>query len=526
MKEFLERSLKQLKGAGLRAVEHAEFIKEVGASASRESLMELAATQLKGRQLILASNREPYSHVFKAGAVAWFRSAGGLTIALDSVAQACNAVWVCHGGANADFKVTDAQGMVGVPPDQPRYRLKRLSLSKEEERGYYEGFSNETLWPLCHVCYVRPSFREDDWQMYRQVNAKFARAVAETAEPSALVFLQDYHLCLVAEQLKAIRPDLTTVLFWHIPWPNPEIFRIFPWKREILKGLLANDILGFHLNYHADNFIETVNTELECHTDLERRVISQAGLRTRVRSYPISVDLEGIYRQARTPAVMQAAEALRTEHRLEGVKIGLGVDRLDYTKGIPERLDALDELFKRHPEHLGRFTYVQIGVPSRMHIEDYRQVVSRIEERGEELNARWGGEGWQPVLLLKSHHDFNALLPWYKLADVCVVSALHDGMNLVAKEFVAASEDGRGVLVLSRFTGAWRELEQALPVNPYDAGGMAEALHQALTMPLEEQAARLDRMRRTVGANNIYTWAQAILGDVIRLAEDQKLAGA
>jgi alpha,alpha-trehalose-phosphate synthase [UDP-forming] len=526
MQEGVKRSLQQIKRISARVVLQADLLKNIGSIASQKSLMEMTSHQLKGRQLILASNREPYTHVAEGDAITWFRSAGGLTIALDSVAQACSALWVCHGGTQADFKVADAQGRVGVPPDNPRYQLKRIALSKEEEQGYYEGFSNEALWPLSHVCYVRPAFREQDWLMYQQVNHKFAQAIAEEAQPGALVFLQDYHLCLVSQYLKEKRPDLTTVLFWHIPWPNPEIFRICPWKQEILKGLLANDILGFHINYHATNFIETVNTELECHTDIERRIITQGERRTRVRAYPISVDLQAIYNQSRLPGFLQASIDLRQKHRLEGVKVGLGVDRLDYTKGIPERLDALDLLFQRHPEHLNKFTYVQIGVPSRMHIEDYRQVVHRIEDRCAEINRRYGNDDWQPVILLKSHHDFNALLPWYKLADVCLVSSLHDGMNLVAKEFIAASEDGRGVLVLSRFTGAWRELEQALPVNPYDAARTAETYHQALVMPLEEQGVRLERMRRQVGANNIYTWAQAILGDVIQLADDQKLAGA
>jgi len=314
-----------------------------------------------------------------------------------------------------------------------------------------------------------------------------------------------------------------TVLFWHIPWPNPEIFRILPWKKEILEGLLANDILGFHLKYHAENFLETVDLEIESRIDWERLRVERGERSTRVNHYPISIDFESIYRQSVGPAGDKLRMELAASQGFSGRKLLLGVDRLDYTKGIPERLEAFDRLLDTHPEHVGKVKFIQVGVPSRTGLEDYQQVVSNIEERCAALNARYGKEGWEPVLFLKGHQDFDTLLPYYHMADVCVVSSLHDGMNLVAKEFVAASSNDKGVLVLSRFTGAARELEQALLVNPYDTAAFAETLHQALTMPPEEQKARLVRMRETVAENNIYTWAQAILNDVIRLAEDSSV---
>ena len=400
----------------------------------------------------------------------------------------------------------------------------RNRLTRREEQGFYEGFSNETLWPLCHVCYVRPKFLASDWEIYDQVNLKYAEAVAETAEKDSLVFLQDYHLCRVAHHLKRLRPDLVTALFWHIPWPNPEIFRILPWKKEILEGLLANDILGFHLKYHAENFLETVDMELESRIDWEKSRVD-AGR----QDHP-GQPLPHFHRfRLHLPPIREAVgpENLRrdltVEQRLTGQKLILGVDRLDYTKGIPERLEAFDRLLDKHQEYLGKVKMIQIGVPSRTGLEDYQQVVSHIEELCASLNARYSQEDWEPVLFLKGHQDFDTILPYYRMADVCVVSSLHDGMNLVAKEFVAASSNDRGVLVLSHFTGAARELEQALLVNPYDTQSFSETLHQALTMPPEEQKARLQAMRVTVAENNIYAWAQAILTDSIHLAEQNSL---
>ncbi len=512
--------LSSLRQAAAQAAERVRNQEVLEGIASAATLSEFTQKRLGERRLIIASNREPYVHQKGEAGVTWFRAAGGLTTALDSMAAACGAVWVCHGGGDADFDVTDAEGRVRVPPGRPSYTLKRLVLSPQEEQGYYEGFSNETLWPLCHVAHVRPKFNHQDWLTYRAVNLRFAQAIAAEAPPGAVVFLQDYHLALVGEALKAERPDLTTALFWHIPWPNPEIFRICPWKRELLAGLLGNDLLGFHLPYHAGNFLETADLELECHFERELQAVSRRGHRCRVRAYPISVDFESIFRQANTPRSTEMGTARLRTLGLEGVKVGLGVDRLDYTKGIPERLAALERLFETRPQWLGRFTFVQIGVPSRTNLEDYRNVVAEIEATCDRLTERFGRPGWKPVLLLKGHQDFDTLIPFYKLADLCVVSSLHDGMNLVAKEFVAASSSDRGVLVLSPFTGSARSLDQALLVNPYDTESFADILDQALSMPLEEQRERLRRMRAEVAEHNIYRWAQDILADAMRVAEE------
>jgi alpha,alpha-trehalose-phosphate synthase [UDP-forming] len=523
MKDFLEKSIRILRDASQNAAMKVEKIKAFEHIATRESLVELVDKKLKNRKLIIVSNREPYAHVYQGDSIIWYKSAGGLTVALDSMASACGATWICHGDANADFRVTDKKGLVSVPPDNPKYILKRIKLSRKEVAEYYEGFSNEMLWPLCHVCYVRPKFIHAHWLTYQSVNKKFAQAVIEEADQGSIIFIQDYHLCLAAKYIKEKRPDLTTVMFWHIPWPNSEVFRICPWKEEILEGLIANDILGFHLKYHADNFAETVDHELECRIDREKMRITRNNMTSKISAYPISIDFQSIYHSADSIATHKTIDEKIKEYRLHNVKIGLGVDRLDYTKGVPERLDAIDLLLSKYPEHIGTFTFIQIGVPSRTHIEDYQNVVNNAENRCLEINAKYETEDWEPVKFLKGQHSFDVLIPFYKMADVCIVSSLHDGMNLVAKEFIAASSNDKGVLILSQFTGAARELEQAILVNPYDTESFAEALHQSLIMKTEDQRIRLARMRLTVAENNIFTWAQSILSDVVRLAEDSQM---
>jgi trehalose 6-phosphate synthase len=524
MEKMIRNAVRRFKEVSVRAVKKAEQLHKYGNTTGREELAALASGLLKNRKLILSSNREPYTHVFREGKPFWYRSAGGLTIALDSVAAACDAVWVCQGDGAADYTVTGNDGKVRVPPDHPKYSLKRIKLTPEEVSGFYEGFSNEGLWPLSHVSYVRPKFLRKNWETYRDVNQKFAEAIAEEASPSSIVFLQDYHMCLTAKYLKERIPGVTTVLFWHIPWPNPEIFRICPWKKEVLEGLLANDILGFHLGYHADNFMETVALELEGRVDWERMMVQRGEKNTRIRSYPISIDFKAILEQASDAGVEEKGRELRESMNLGAVQLGVGVDRIDYTKGIPERINATERMLEKYPEHIGKYVFIQLGVPSRSNLEDYQDVVRKIEDRVAEVNGRFRSGNWEPLVFLKGHHDFNTLIPFYRMADVCVVSSLHDGMNLVAKEFVAASDPDRGVLVLSKFTGAARELEQAILINPYDTETFADALHQALVIPQEERKARLERMRITVAGNNIYDWAMSILNDVVRLAEDTGFA--
>ncbi len=476
-------------------------------------LQETAREKLGDFRLVVVSNREPYMHVYAGERVVCERPASGMASALDPVLRACGGLWVAHGGGAADRLTVDAHDRVPVPPENPRYTLKRVWLTKEEEAGYYYGFANEALWPLCHVVFTRPRFDLADWTSYRRVNEKFAQAVlAEIQDEPAVVWIQDYHFALLPRLLKEARPDLLVAQFWHIPWPNPEAFRICPWKHEILWGLLANDLLGFHIRYHCDNFLATVDRELEVRVDRERlSVFHHNGIETLVRPFPISTDFAGLSFQVESVEVRQEARRLQSSYQLHGRRICLGLDRLDYTKGIPERLRAVDRLLSKYPEYCKKIVFIQAGPESRVPIKRYKELSEEIAGLVEEINWRHGSEDWTPVLLLRQHLPLPQVLALYHLAEVCVVSALHDGMNLVAKEYIAAANDGNGVLVLSRFTGAARELNQALLINPYDTETFADTLAAALAMDVEERNSRMRALRDIVEKNNIYRWAGKIL---------------
>lgn len=479
---------------------------------TKQTLRRLVRRTLGDRRFVVVSNREPYIHTYGDGALQVLRPASGLTVALDPVMQAVGGVWVAHGSGEADRDVVDAQGRVRVPPGKPRYTLKRVWLSKEQEEGYYYGYANAALWPLCHVAYRRPVFRQSDWETYREVNALFADAVAEEiGEEKAFVFIQDYHLALLPRLLKARCPQTTIAYFWHIPWPNPEVFRICPWKVELLEGLLGNDILGFHIRYHCNNFIDTVDRELEARPDREMTAIVYRGQTTKVRHFPISVDFDTIsWEAARRPVTLRMRE-LREQLRLPEI-VGVGIDRADYTKGIPERLRAVDRFLELHPEYVEKFAFVQVAVPSRVHVEEYRRLNDEIDKLVEEINWKHARGTWKPIVYLPQHLEPPDLFAFYRLARFCLVSSLHDGMNLVAKEFVAANVEEDGVLLLSQFTGAARELVDAVIVNPYATDRLAEQIHEALTMDAREVGSRMRRLRETVRERNIYKWA----GDVLR----------
>ena len=482
---------------------------------TRQRLEEAAAGRLGGAKLIVVANREPYIHVRDGEDIRCTSPASGLVTALDPVMRACGGSWVGHASGDADREAADTHGRVAVPPENPSYTLRRVWLTKTEERGYYYGFSNEALWPLCHIAYTRPRFDAGDWDMYRAVNRKFAdAALAEAGDGPAVVFVQDYHFALLPRMLKTARPDLAVMQFWHIPWPNPEAFRVCPWREEILDGLLGNDLLSFHIQYHCCNFLDTVDRSLEAKIDRDRFTVTRGGKETVVRPAPISIDPDATEDRS-TP---EERRRLRRRLRVGDLPLLAGVDRLDYTKGIPERIQAVDRLLTLHPEHRGAFSFVQVAAPSRVHIPAYRRLAEEVDQLAESVNWRHGDDGWRPVILLREHfgpRDVDAL---YRIAAGCVVSSLHDGMNLVAKEFAAARDDERGVLVLSRFTGAAEELADALLINPFATDEFAEALHAALTMPADEQERRMRRMRAQVAANNIYRWAGNLLAAAGRLA--------
>jgi alpha,alpha-trehalose-phosphate synthase [UDP-forming] len=484
----------------------------------QEDLERLVRHYCEGVQIVIASNREPYQHVRGELGIEAIRSPGGLASALDSVARATGGLWVAQASGEADRETADAEGRVAVPPGDPRYSLQRIWIEPEEWAQEYNRFANGCLWPLCHIVYIRPHFVESQWHAYQEVNAQFADAILRAigSQPT-LVLLQDYHLALCAARLREKRPDLTIVLFWHIPWPNPEVFRILPWRREILEGLLACDLLGFHIPYHAMNFLDTVAREMEAHIDRERDAVRRRRHRTFVRSYPVSPDAAEISRAAGEPWAIEAAEKLRDTLRLGNARVVLGVDRLDYTKGVPERLAAYERFLESHPEEQGRVAFIQIGVPTRVDLEEYQTLFQTVTARVDALNERFSVDGRPVIHLITRNLDFRELIPYYVLADVMAVTSLHDGMNLVAKEYVAARVGLDGVLILSPFTGASRELEHAIQVSPYDTEALARALTRALHLPDEERAQRMRELREVVRAQNIYDWAQRIFRDARRL---------
>jgi len=483
-----------------------------------ERLRGLLQRHLRGEDVIVVSNRAPYLHEEVDGEIVVRRPASGLVTALEPVMRACSGTWVAHGSGSADRKTVDAADRVAVPPEDPRYTLRRVWLTREEEQGYYYGFSNEGLWPLCHVAHVRPVFRESDWQQYRAVNQRFAEAIAQEARgEDPVVLVQDYHFALLPAMLRKLLPRATILTFWHIPWPNPESFGICPWRREILQGLLGSSILGFHTRYHCKNFIETVDRYLEARIEHEHSSVTYRGKETLVESYPISIAWPTPEDSAGWPDVPQCRERVRTRLRLPTDRlIAVGVDRFDYTKGIVERINAVERLLEKYPQWVGRFSLVQVAAPTRSSLEEYRGFQERIERLVERINRRFGQRGYVPVLLLAEHHEHDAVNELYRAAEVCVVTSLHDGMNLVAKEFVAARDDEQGVLILSRFAGAARELREALIVNPYHVEETADALHRALTMPAAEQRERMASLRAIVRDHNVYRWASRMLGDAGR----------
>jgi trehalose 6-phosphate synthase/phosphatase len=497
---------------------------------SPDTLHRILDNDLPGAEVIVVSNREPYIHnQGPDGAITMQRPASGVVTALEPITRACAGTWIAHGSGSADRQTVDKHDHIAVPPDAPAYTLRRVWLSEEEENGYYYGLANEGLWPLCHVSFVRPILRDADWAQYVAVNRKFADTViAEAKTDNPVVLVQDYHLALLPRMVRERLPNAIIITFWHIPWPNAELFSIFPWRKALLDGLLGSSIIGFHTRFHCSNFTETVDRFLECHIDREHATISVGGHASLVRPYPISIEwpptqLEG---QAPTP---DCRTAVRARHGLKpDSMLAVGVERLDFTKGIPDRFAAVELFLDEHPEWVGRFTYLQVAAPSRGKLPAYQAIQEETTAMAKAINARFAARfpeaGQPPILLIARHHEPGEIFELFRAADVCVVSSLHDGMNLVAKEFVASRDDEAGVLVLSTFAGASRELLEALIVNPYDTKGMAQALNQAVHMPLEDQRERMALMRGMVRENNVFRWAGRMLLDAARLRKRNRIA--
>jgi len=505
--------------ARLRDMED-EFRRSQGPEAdwTAERLRTLLHTQLSGDQVIVVSNREPYIHERGPEGIVVKRPASGLVTAVEPVMRACSGTWIAHGSGSADRDVVNSADRVLVPPGHDDYWLRRIWLTAEEEQGYYYGFANEGMWPLCHVAHVRPVFRESDWEAYKAVNQRFADAVvAEARSEDPVVLVQDYHFALLPAMVRERLPQATILTFWHIPWPNPESFGICPWRREILEGMLGSTILGFHTRFHCKNFIETVDRYLEARIEHEHSTIAFREKETLVESYPISIEWPSEAEIAALSSVDVCRQLVIQRLGLPAnICLAVGVDRFDYTKGILERLNAVERLLEKWPDWIGRFVFVQVAAPTRTALDEYRSFQERIERVTERINQRFGRPGYQPVHLLATHHERDAITELFRAADICVVTSLHDGMNLVCKEFVAARDDLQGVLILSRFAGAARELAEALIVNPYHVEETADALQRAATMPVAEQRERMASLRSTVREFNVFRWAGRMLADAGR----------
>ncbi len=485
---------------------------------TRDVLSEFVRTKLDGYRLIVVSNREPFQHRRVDAHIQCIQPASGMASALDPVMRACGGLWIAHGSGDADRQSVDRFDHVQVPPERPGYTLRRVWLSKEEEEGYYSGLSNQGLWPLCHMAFTRPIFDADHWDMYRRVNERFAAAILEEAgDDPTFVFIQDYHFALLPRILRNARSNLVIGQFWHIPWPNREIFRSFPWQEEILDGLLGNDLLGFHLQHHCQNFLATVDCSVEARVDRTGSEICRGGHCTLVRPFPIGIDFDEHADLAESEEVAAHMRSWRRELSLNGKLLGVGVDRLDYTKGIPERLRFLDRLLERNPVFRGKLVFAQIAVPSRSDLPAYQQVEEEVDCLTAQINLKWGTASWRPIVLLKRHYTQPEMIALHRLAHFCVVSSLHDGMNLVAKEFVASRVDEDGILILSQFTGAASELKEALQINPFSVQEGADAYREALQMHPDERSRRMRKMRETVEQNNIYRWAGKFLSHLAKI---------
>ncbi len=490
-----------------------------------QALQQVVRDHLNSAQVIIVSNREPYIHNFDAHGRAIVQvPASGMVTALEPIMRACSGVWVAHGAGSADRESVDRYDQIRVPPDDPTYTLRRVWLTREEEQGYYYGFSNEGLWPLCHLAYVRPAFRASDWQAYEEVNAKFAAVVAaESNTDSPVILIQDFHFALLPHLIRKHIPKATIALFWHIPWPNAETFGVCPWKREMLMHMLSADILGFHTRYHCQNFLDTLDRFVECQIDREHMTVTLQGHVCRVAPYPISIEWPPRW-LARLPDIASCRAVVRERHHIgEGVVIGLGVERWDFTKGILERFQALETLLDKNPRQRGKICLLQIAAPSRGQLPAYQALQQQTYGEVKRINEKFAEGDWQPIVLIDEHQEPLRVFELYRAVDFCLVNSLHDGMNLVAKEFVAARDDEDGVLILSTFAGASRELPEAVLINPFDVNETAGAMEIAMRMSRDERRSRMSLMRRTVKENNVYRWAGRMLMDAARIRQRQTL---
>lgn len=477
-----------------------------------ERLNEEMKQVLENKMMVVVSNREPYMHVRAGREINVIVPASGMVTAMEPILKACGGLWIASGSGDADRETVDKNDKVQVPPYENKYTLRRVWLTKEQEDHYYYGFANEGLWPLCHIAHTRPVFRKEDWEYYQQVNKIYADAVVEEIkdQEDPFILVQDYHFALLPKLIKDQRPDAKVAIFWHIPWPNPESFGICPWQRELLTGMLGADLIGFHTQYHCNNFLETVNNTLESRVIWENFSVKIGNQFTLVKPFPISIAFTLKDYDHDDETKPQIAEVLK-HYGLHANYLGIGVDRIDYTKGLIEKFLAIERFLEKYPLYQGKFTFVQIGAPSRSLLKTYADTISAVEHEANRINWKFKSKNWQPILFLKKHHSHEEIMPFYKSANLCMVTSLHDGMNLVAKEFIASRNQNDGVLILSQFAGASQELLGAMIINPYNIEQAADAIKNALEMPKDQQYHKMKQMRRVIMGHNVYAWAAAIL---------------
>jgi trehalose-6-phosphate synthase len=507
----IESIAKAMNEAKATAAEEAKLRSSSEAIWTPERLKVEMETLLDKRKMIVVSNREPYMHIHEGKEIKCIVPASGMITAMEPILKACSGLWIAAGTGDADRETVNKYGKVEVPPEEPKYTLRRMWLTKEEEAHFYYGFSNEGLWPLCHIAHTRPTFRNDDWSFYKKVNEDFAKAVLEETknDEEPFILIQDFHFALLPELIKREKPKARVAIFWHIPWPNPESFGICPWQREILNGMLGADLIGFHTQYHCNHFLETVNNALESRVLWGDFSVKKAGRTTYVKPFPISIAFTLKDYEVSSPKM--TASQLLNNYGLTSEFIGIGVDRIDYTKGIVEKFLSIERFLEKNPSYVGKFTFIQIGAPSRTLIKSYSDTVASVENEANRINLRFKSRNWKAILLLKRHHSHEEILPFYTSSDFCMVTSLHDGMNLVAKEFVASRTENDGSLILSRFAGASQELQGAIIINPYDIEKSADAIKSALEMTKEEQYQRMIQMRLVIVRHNIYSWAATLL---------------
>ena len=457
----------------------------------------------------MVSNREPYSHEKTKREIVCKKTVGGVVSALDPLMQKHGGAWIAWGSGSADFELCNSKNEVLVPEENPKYTLKRVALSKEEVTDYYEGFSNRVLWPLFHLFVEKMHPKEEYWDAYCKVNKKFARmAIDEINDKDDLIWIQDYHLSLVPRFIRDARPDAKIAFFWHIPWPPWEVFGSLPQRNEVLEGLLNCDMIGFHTSSYVRNFMGCAVKKPDVKLDTKKRITTFQDNKTKIRYFPLGISYKDFASPAESKKITKKAAKLKKMHNDRNFI--LGIDRLDYTKGILDRIKAFELFLEQCPEYREKVVLVQIASPSRNKIEEYCTMKKEIDEAVGSINGRFGNDGWTPLMYFSRKISQQSLLAYYNAADVGLLTPLRDGMNLIAKEFTAAKDES-GVLILSEFAGAAEELNEALIVNPFDIQATAWAIKTAIEMPAEEKKQRFQSMKKKVREHDAEWWLNNFL---------------